>query len=146
MKYTCTVDINAPIDRVVALWSNEDNFSKWQDGFQRIELLEGVANTEGAMSKISLQVGRRDMELIETILVANLPHEKKGLYEHIHMTNTQSSRFEALTTEDTRYTSEVEYTEFNGFMARLVSKLFPGMFKKQSQKWMDQFKKFVESE
>lgn len=32
----------------------------------------------------------------------------------------------------------------NGIMPKLMAKLFPGMFKKQSQKWMDQFKEFVE--
>ena len=145
MKYTCTVTIPAPLETVVSLWKDEANFKHWQDGFVSIEHLEGVPETEGARSRILFKQGKRTMELMETILVANLPHEKKGLYEHIHMTNTQSSRFEAIDSGTTLYTSEVEYTQFNSFLPRMMARLFPGMFRKQSQKWMDQFKASVEN-
>lgn len=144
MKYLCTVEINAPLEKVILLWENEDHLKDWQDGFVKTELLSGDKNTAGSKSKIHLQHGKRKMELIETILVNNLPHEKTGLYEHIHMTNTQTTRFEVLSNNKTKYISEVEYTKFNGFMPKLMAKIFPGMFKKQSQKWMNQFKIFVE--
>ena len=84
------------------------------------------------------------MELFETILSLNLPEEKVALYEHIHMTNTQSSRFKSIENNRTLYTSEVEYTKFNGFLVKLMAKFFPGKFKEQSQKWMNQFKEFAE--
>ena len=144
MKYVCTVDIELPINQVISLWGNEDYFSNWQDGFQYIEHLEGQAGVVGAKSKILLQVGKRKIELIETIISNDLPREKKALYEHIHMTNTQTTRFERISDHITRYISEVEYTKFNGLMPNLMAKLFPGMFKKQSQKWMSQFKEFAE--
>ncbi len=144
MKYTCTVDINLPIDKTVELWEDENNFKAWQDGFKSIELLSGTPNTKGAKSKIVLEDNRR-IELIETIITSDLPTEKKALYEHIHMTNTQTTRFEAIAEDKTRYISEVEYTKFNGFMIKLMAKLFPGKFKAQSQKWMDQFKDFAEN-
>ncbi|MFK8104748.1 MAG: SRPBCC family protein [Saprospiraceae bacterium] len=143
MKYTCTVEIDAPIKKVVELWEAEENFKEWQDGFQSIEHLSGTPNTEGAKSKIVLD-GKMRIELIETILSMNLPTEKLALYEHIHMTNTQASRFESLTNGKTRYVSEVEYLKFNGLMIKLMAKLFPGKFKAQSQKWMNQFKAFAE--
>jgi len=143
MKYTCTIEINAPLETVVSLWVNEDYFQEWQDGFKSITLLEGTPNTKGAKSKIVLN-DTRLIELIETIISVNLPHEKVALYEHIHMTNTQSSRFEAITKDKTRYTSEVEYIKFNGLFIKLIAKLFPSKFKAQSQKWMQQFKDFVE--
>jgi len=144
MKYKCIVDIDIPIDQAVSLWSDENYYSKWQDGFQAIELLEGESGSVGAKSKILLEHGKRKMELIETIISNDLPKEKKGLYEHIHMTNFQTTRFEKLSEHKTQYISEVEYTKFNGFMPKLMAKLFPGMFKKQSQKWMNQFKEFAE--
>jgi len=144
MKYICTVDINGPIDKVSSLWENEEFYKNWQDGFQSITLLEGTAGAVGSKSKILLQQGKRKMELIETIVSNDLPNEKKGIYEHIHMTNTQTTKFKKLTENKTRYSSEVEYTKFNGFMPRMMAMLFPGMFKKQSQKWMDQFKEFAE--
>lgn len=143
MKYTCSIKINAPIEKVVALWENEQHFVAWQDGFESIELLEGVAHTAGAKSKIIFQDKNR-IELIETIISNNLPKEKIALYEHIHMTNTQTTRFESLGKDRTRYISEVHYTKFNGFMIKIFAKLFPSKFKGQSQKWMEQFKRFVE--
>ncbi len=143
MKYTCTIDINAPIETVVSLWEDETSFKYWQDGFVRIDHLSGMTNAVGAKSKILLK-DKFEIELIETILIADLPREKKALYEHKHMTNTQSSRFESLGDDHTRYTSEVEYTQFNGFIIKLMARLFPSKFKAQSQKWMNQFKAFVE--
>ncbi len=145
MKYTCSIDINSPIEKVVNLWQDETYFHKWQDGFQSIEHLSGERNVVGAKSRIIIE-GKQRIELIETILTNNLPTEKIGLYEHIHMTNTQASRFMAIDEKKTRYTSEVEYTKFNGIMIKIMAKLFPGQFKKQSQKWMENFKAFVESQ
>jgi len=143
MNYSCSVEINQPVEKVVSLWNDESLFSKWQDGFKSIELLEGTKGFPGAKSKIILDDGRR-IELIETILISDLPREKKALYEHIHMINTQTSRFKNIDDGRTLYISEVEYTKFNGFLIKLMAKLFPGKFKQQSQKWMDQFKEFVE--
>ncbi|MCB0481447.1 MAG: SRPBCC family protein [Flavobacteriales bacterium] len=144
MKYACQVEINLAIDQTVSLWENENNFSEWQDGFQSIVLLSGEHNMPKAQSLITLQQGKRKMELHETIISNNLPREKKALYEHIHTTYTQTTRFIKLEENKTLYISEVEYTQFNGFMIKILAKVFPGMFKKQSQKWMEQFKTFAE--
>jgi uncharacterized membrane protein len=143
MKYTCIIDISLPIDKVVQLWKDENNFKEWQDDFESIEHLSGIPNTKGAKSKIIFQ-GKRRIELLETIISADLPKNKTALYEHIHMTNTQTTRFKTIEDNRTRYISEVEYTKFNGIMIKLMAKLFPGKFKEQSQKWMNQFKEFAE--
>ncbi len=143
MKYTCTVEINLPVDTVAALWDNENNFKEWQDGFESIEHLSGISNSKGAKSKIVLN-GKRKIELLETIISNDLPREKIALYEHIHMTNTQTTRFREIEQNKTQYISEVEYTIFSNFMVKLMTKLFPNKFKQQSQKWMNQFKEFAE--
>jgi uncharacterized membrane protein len=145
MKYTCDIEINAPLEKVVPLWDDELNYKEWQDGFKQLVILVGKPKTVGAKSKIVFG-GKQKIELIETIIVNNLPQERTALYEHVHMTNTQTSRFKSLGNNKTLYTSEVEYTAFNGFMIKLIAKLFPGKFKAQSQKWMKQFKAFVEKQ
>ncbi len=145
MKYTCTIIIDLPIAKVVALWKDENNFKHWQDGFESITLISGSPEQEGAQSKILLKNKGQAIELIETIIKSNLPVEKIGLYEHKHMTNTQSSRFESIDPNGTKYTSEVEYIQFNGILIKLIAKLFPSKFKQQSQKWMVQFKEFAEN-
>jgi len=144
MKYTCTIEINLPIDKVVQLWEDENNFKEWQDGFKSIEHISGTPHSKGAKSKIILEDNRR-IELLETIITANLPEEKTALYEHIHMSNTQTTRFKKVDSYKTQYISEVEYIQFNGFMIKLMAKLFPSKFKAQSQKWMNQFKEFAEN-
>lgn len=136
------MDIDLPIEKVVNLGADEKHFEKWQDGFQSIDHFEGQRNSVGAKSRILLEQGKRKMELIETIISNKLPEEKKALYVHIHMTNTQTTQFQEITPNQTRYISKVEYTELNG----LMPKLFPGMFKEQSQKWMNQFKEFAISQ
>lgn len=144
MKYTCSIEIDLPIDKVVALWENEKHFKEWQDGFQSIQHVSGTPNTEGAKSKIIFD-GDRRIELLETIIQSNLPQVKSALYEHKHMTNTQTTRFQRIKNDKTLFTSEVEYIKFNGLIIKLMAKLFPGKFKAQSQKWMNQFKAFAES-
>ena len=124
MKYQCTITINLPIDRVLQIWQDESHFYEWQNGFQSIEHLSGIKNTKGAQSKIILD-GPPKIELIETILVSDLPREKIGLYEHKHMTNTQTTRFRAIDHNTMEYISEVEYTQFNGIMIKLMAFYFP---------------------
>ena len=146
MKFTCTVEVNKEINKVIELWEDEANFNKWQDGFISMEHLSGTPGTPGAKSKILYQAGKRTIELIETIKSRNLPHEFVGTYAAKEMTNTMRVQFKELDANKTLYTSEIEYTEFNGFMPKLMAWLMPGMFEKQTQKWLDQFKSFAESQ
>ena len=87
----------------------------------------------------------RVLELIETIIKRDLPDEFSATYASKPMTNTLKTSFIDLGEGRTRYQAEAEYVEMNGFMVKLMAKLFPGMFKKQVQKWMDQFRDFAES-
>lgn len=144
MKYAHSMIIDVPLDKLVDLWQDEDNLKHWQDNFESIELLEGKKNTEGAVSFIKLG-GSRPMELKETIQSINLPHEKRALYQHIHMDNTHITKFKAISDSQTEYSVEGEYIKFHSFMPRMMALLFPDMFRKQSKKWMDQFKAFAEA-
>ena len=146
MKFKCSIDINLPREKVVELYNNPDNLGHWQDGFVEMEQLSGTSGEVGAKSKMIYEVGNRQMEITETILVSNLPEEFTGRYEHIHMVNTMKNTFTALNENQTRWEADVEYTKFNGFVPKLMAFLFPGIFKKQVQKWLYQFKAFAESE
>jgi NRPS condensation-like uncharacterized protein len=57
--------------------------------------------------------------------------------------NTISNKFEKISENQTRYYTENEF-KFHGFM-QFVAFLMPGAFKRQSQKYLDAFKKFAES-
>ena len=145
MKYTNVVEIDLPRDKVVELWKNPDYYKEWQNGFVESKLLSGTLGEKGAQSEINLLYNNRRMKLLETVLESNLPEEKVVLVEHEHMTNTMASRFKEVAESKTEYSAEIEYTKFNGILPKIMAKLFPGMFRKQSQKWLDQFKMFAEA-
>jgi len=96
-------------------------------------------------SKYQIQYGgKRPFELIETLQIYEMPHRFKGLYEHKKMSNTMDNQFESLTENSTRWTAEIEYIILKGPLLKLFAWLMPGMFKKQTQKWLDQFKEYAE--
>ncbi|MFK8009309.1 MAG: SRPBCC family protein [Saprospiraceae bacterium] len=146
MKFTCTVIIEKPINQVAELFIDPENLKEYQDGFLRKKLVSGTPAQVGTISKMFYQQGKRTMEITETVTSNNLPHEFTGFYHHIHMDNTMTNRFTALSEDRTQYDAEVEYTVLRGFMVKAMAFLFPGMFKKQVQKWLDQFKVFVEKQ
>lgn len=143
-KFQCSVEIDRPLDRVVELFDNPDNLAEWQDGFVSYTNDSGEPGQAGAKSTFIYEGKGGRMELIETIIKNDLPREFVGEYWHKHMTNTMRYWFEPISETRTRYNSEVEYTELRGYMIKIMAALFPGMFRKQVQKWMDQFKAFVE--
>jgi len=146
MKYSSSMEINAPRERVVDLFRNPDNLAKWQDGFKGTEQVAGSPGETSAQKKMFYDNRGQDMELLETITNNNLPDEFSALYQHKMMENTMTCRFiETNGGSSTRFECDVEYTKFNGIMIRLIAAFVPGMFKKQSQKWFDQFKEHAES-
>ncbi len=146
MKFTCSIEIEKPQQTVAELFANPQYLKEYQDTFISKELLKGSEGQNGAVSKMLYKQGKGQMELTETILENNLPHSFLGQYHHKHMDNTMRVEFIPLSDSRTRYISEIEYTAFRGFMPKLFAKLFPGMFKKQVQKWLDSFKDFVEKQ
>ncbi|MBX2827866.1 MAG: SRPBCC family protein [Flavobacteriaceae bacterium] len=145
MKFTCTTEIECPQEKVAALFANPKYLKEYQDSFISKELLQGEEGKNGAVSRMLYKQGKGQMELTETILENNLPHSFLGHYHHKDMDNTMRCEFIRLGDSRTRYISEIEYTAFRGFMPKMMAKLFPGLFKKQVQKWLDSFKDFAEN-
>ncbi|MBT8274335.1 MAG: SRPBCC family protein [Bacteroidia bacterium] len=141
MKFSCSVNIKQSKEKVAQYFADPTLLHHFQDGFKSKTLISGVEGEKGAKSTMVYE----KLELLETILENNLPDEFHALYEHKHMTNTMRVNFETLADGSTEYTSEIDYTKFNGFMIKLIAKLFPGMFRKQVLKWMLQFKDYCEN-
>ena len=142
MKFTCIVEIDANIDKVVSVFSDPNSLEHIQEGFISKTLISGNEGEKDAQSLMKY----KKFDLTETIINNNLPKEFKALYEHKHMVNTMRVKFISLNENKTRYDSEIHYTEFKGFMIKLMAKLFPSMFKKQVLKWMNLFKDYVEKQ
>ncbi|MGD9590312.1 MAG: SRPBCC family protein [Pyrinomonadaceae bacterium] len=143
MKYTVEVEIEKPVDEVIALFDNVDNMYKWMDGLKSFEHLEGTPGEVGAKSRLKFDMNGRKIEMIETITAKDLPREFTGTYEADGVFNVVSNHFEAIGDSRTRYRSDNEF-QFKGFM-KIIAFFMPGAFKKQSMKYLEDFKKFAES-
>lgn len=145
MKFICTVHINKPQQVVADFFADPTYLKEYQEGFQKKELLSGNAGEVGAVSKLYYQNGKRKMELEETIIKNDLPNEFLAEYFHTHTENTMRSTFTPISTTETRYDAEIHYTKFKGAIVKIMAFLFPSFFKKQVQKWLHNFKVFVEN-
>lgn len=146
MKHSGSIEINKPIEIVTKYFADPKYCKEYQDGFLRKELKSGIEGEVGTVSNIYFEQGKGEMELIETITKNELPHSFEASYYHIHMDNTMKCRFETIREKSTLYHYEYEYTRINWVMPRLMAILFPGMFSKPAEKWLRQFKEFVEKQ
>ncbi|MFL0352769.1 SRPBCC family protein [Xanthomarina sp. GH4-25] len=146
MKFTCSIDINLPKIEVSRLFANPEHLTEYQEGFISKELIKGLEGENGAVSKLlfKMKMGKDDMELTETIIDNNLPDSFFASYHHKHMDNTMLCQFVAIDNFTTKYISEIHYTAFRGFVPKALALLFPGIFKKQVNKWLVNFKNFAE--
>ena len=146
MKFTCTVDIDLPIDKVIELYDKPENMRHWQDGFISFEHISGEPGQPGAQSHITYKMGKKEMVLLETVVKRELPHTFNGTYEGDFGKNTMNNSFTELSKTSTRWQADLEYIQANGFIMKVMTKLFPSIMKRQTQKWCDQFKAWAEKE
>ena len=144
MKYSCDITIDLPRDRVVELMDNLDNMCKWQDGLQKVETLSGEPGTVGSKLTLHHKMGKKVIQITETMTEKDLPDRISFIYEADGVYNPLSNTFTE--TEDGRTNWHID-TEFQckGFI-KIMSWLMPGMFKKQTMKMMRDFKSFAEAE
>jgi len=108
MKYSAEIEIDKPIDRVIELFDNPDNLSKWMEGLISFEHISGTPGSVGAKSKLKFKTGKREMEMIETITVKDLPREFSGTYEVKGVYNIVKNKFIALPGNRTKLFNEIE--------------------------------------
>jgi len=140
------IEIHESLEKVASLFADPNNLKEYQDGFLKKELISGKEGEVGAVSMMHYKYGKSQvMELIETVTKNNLPHTFEASFHHKHMDNTMKCNFIALDDNTTRYEFEYEYTRINWIMPKLMALLFPSMYRKPAEKWLRQFKEFVEN-
>ena len=142
MKYTCEVVIDKPREDVIKSLDNPDNMKYWQKGLESFEHLNGEPGKPGAESKLVYQMGKRRIEMIETITFNDLPDEMHLNYVAKGVVNIQKNYFKEQG-DKTLWVSEAEF-KFSGFMKLMSFFMGSGAFKKQSQSYLDDFKSFAE--
>ena len=143
MKYSTEVIINAPREEVIKKLDNPENMKHWQRGLVHYELLNGNPGQEGTQMKLEYKMGKREMSMTETITKNDFPSEFHANYDAKGVHNIQRNFFHDLDGDRTKWISESEF-QFDSFGMKLMGWLMPGLFKKQSQKYLNDFKNFVE--
>ena len=118
-------------EKVIELFDNPDNMAKWQECFISFEPISGQPGSEGAKAKLKYKMGKREVEMIETITKRNFPEEFHGTYEAKNVYNVVNNYF-VDQGETTKWISDNEF-RFSGFM-KLIAFFMPGAFKKKSLK------------
>jgi hypothetical protein len=142
MKFTQRIVINLPREIVIELFDNPDNMKHWQPGLVSFENISGTPGEVGTKSRLKYKMGKRDVEMVETITTRNLPDEFSGTYEAKGVWNEVKNYFVEISSDKTEWVSENEF-KFYGFM-KIIGLLMPGAFRKESYKYMRLFKEFSE--
>ena len=143
MKYTTEIVVDVPREEFIKKMDDPDNMKHWQQGLIGYEQLSASPGQEGSRMSLSYEMGKRKMDLVETIIKKDLPEEIHMTYETKGVHNIQKNYFKE-EGEKTRWVSESEF-QFSGFGMKLMGFLMPGAFKKQSLEYMQDFKAFAEN-
>ncbi len=153
MKYTTSIEIGLPREKVVQLVADPAHMPKWLRGLVLHEPVNGVHGQVGTTSRVVFQVGEQRMEATETITrlePADLHAIPSSVVVHYDreivgegMWQAQRDRIVDAGPDTTLWESESEF-RFDGVLMRLMGRLMPGTFRKQSRQHMQDFKAFAE--
>ena len=153
MKYTVSIEIALPRERVIQLLADPAHLPKWLRGLVLHEPLSGTHGQVGTTSRVVMQMGQQKFEGTETITrrepvnLRAIPNGSVVRYEReivgSGMWSAARERLTEANPETTLWVSESEY-RFSSLPMRLVGRLMPGAFRKQSLQHMQDFKAFAE--
>jgi carbon monoxide dehydrogenase subunit G len=153
MKYTVSIEIAQPREKVAQLLADPAHLPKWLRGLVRHEPLNGAHGQVGTESHIVLQMGQQRMEGTETVTrrepadLHGIPRDSTVHFERELVAEGMWSAARERLTEagpgTTLWESENEY-RFSSLPMRLVAPFVRGAFRKQSRVHMQDFKAFAE--
>ena len=143
MKFTVKIKINLARNKVIELFDSTENLKKWQPGLLSFEHQSGTPGEVGAKSRLQYKTGKREIEMVETITVKNLPDEFSGIYEAKGVWNEVKNYSYEVDKNTTKWVSENEF-RCSGFM-KIIAFFMPGSFKKETMKYLEYFKEFSEN-
>lgn len=144
-RYTIELEIERPRVEVAELFADPESLPFWQPGFVSIEHLSGEEGKPGGKSRLLYLNRGREVELIETIEVFDLPEEFTATFEAKGMKVRVRNVFEETGGgARTRWVSENE-VETSGFMMTLFALLMPKCFERESRRFNEAFKAYAET-
>lgn len=144
LLYENRIEIDKPLAVVVAVFSDRDQVADWQRGFISMTEKDGEPGANGSTAVLVYNNRGREMTMLETITDNGLPHHFHGSYDVTGVHNIQRNFFKEIGEGRTEWRSQSEF-RFEAFGMKVMGKLMPGMFKKTSQRFMEDFKDWVEN-
>jgi hypothetical protein len=142
MKYNCDVNINKPMEEVIKKFLDPSNLKHWQPGLISFEIQKGEPHKVGTESLFKFSHKGKEMQLRETIIVNNLPHEFSVRFDANGMSNIVRTYFSEVSHNSTKCETVNEFN-MKGIM-KYIGWMFKPLFKKQSMVFMNNLKAFVE--
>ncbi|GAB3835097.1 SRPBCC family protein [Kribbella italica] len=153
MKYTNSIEIALPQERVAQLLADPAEMPKWLRGLVLHEPQSGIHGRLGTKSRVVMQSGKRTIELTETITRRDpddLHEIPQGTTVHFDreivgagMSSVVRDRLTETAPETTLWESDSEY-QFSSLLMRLMGLVMPSVFHKQSQQHLQDFKNYAE--
>ena len=109
LKYSEEIVINQNIDTVIVLFDNPYIMKEYMDGIESYELISGTGREVGAKYKLHFKMDEMEMEMTETIITRNLPHEMTVTWEMGRVLNIVTSKFISILETTTKVINEQEF-------------------------------------
>jgi uncharacterized protein YndB with AHSA1/START domain len=142
MKYSVSIDIDAPRQRVSDLLQDVDSLKEWLPDLVSHKQVKGEPGQVGAVAEMKVRMGKKEIDMTETVLLSKPPETYSATYEAQKVWNRVDNTLTALDNNRTRWTMDCEF-RCGGFLW-LIALLMPSAFRKQSLKDMQRFKDFAE--
>ncbi len=141
MKYSLTIEINAPREKVADMLADQGQKKKWLKELMNIKHVKGAPKEVGAVAMLQLNVPGME-QIKETIELVDFPNRFVTVYEMKQATFIADSNLEAISAGLTRYTLHHEF-DFKG-MLKLATALMKPAFIRHSEKILAQIKNVAE--
>lgn len=153
MRYTNVIEIARPRDHVARLLADPAHLPSWLRGMVVHEPVDGAHGALGTTSRVVMRSGRSTTEMTETVtrrepddlddvpadVVVHFARETLGP----GMRMVVSDRLTVAGPATTRWESDSEL-ELTHLLPRLLARVAPRMFHRQSQQHMADFRAFAE--
>lgn len=142
MQFTVDIDILASRDQVIEVYMQRNNDSEWMIGLQSSERLRGSTGREGATRTLIRKLGNKVATITETLDKNDLPDEI--VYRYVSDQWQEKATNSFVRSGPNKTTWIMECTIQCSGVAKILSLINPGMFRKQAQKEQERFKYFCE--
>ena len=143
MKSVVELEIDVPRDKVVELFTDPENSTKWMDDLERYEPISGDPGIPGSTYRLVPKKG--NMIFVATVIARELPNKLRLRLDNSNITVFVKGTFVALSPQKTRLTSE-EVFRFKGVFQKIFGFLASSSIKKVHRRHIEAFKRFAEAQ